>query len=171
MDCYIKYKHKKMNRRVPTGISVAIILFLTAAVVLVWRNIYASVIDAGASANNIQTSGAVIAKSKPAKCKPKAFAGNEKIRGWYVDGDSQKLFQVSKEDLGLLPVPTDGSERVSKLKLIDIDPVLDKKLSASSEKNPQSITIEGYALPCDGNALASLNYKDGIFSSQLGIAN
>jgi hypothetical protein len=159
-----------MKKRIPTGIGLAIIFFLAAVVLFAWKNLYQSIAEI--ENDSIQTQ---IFMTKNKECKPRAFTGEAKIKGWYVTEDSEKLFQVAKENIGQLPV-TNGDpqygEKDSKLKLVDITPEMEKKLVKSSEENPQSITIKGYALPCEGNrAFASLDYKDGIFKSLLGLNN
>ncbi|HLN19119.1 MAG TPA: hypothetical protein VK255_03040 [Patescibacteria group bacterium] len=93
---------------------------------------------------------------KEAACKPRAFSGEANIKGWYVD-NQQKIVQIDKQDQSKLPLEGD------KIKIIDTNQGVEKKLKNSSKDKPEEITITGFLSLCNGTNLASINYKDGIF--------
>lgn len=146
-----------MNKKIPTAAGFIIVLIAATAFLIIFLNSYWSYKDAATTVIADQT------KSKNGSdCKPRAFAGEANIRGWYANDDSQKLIQIAKEDLPKLPV-----YKNDKIKVVDATPGIEKKLKNSTEKNPGEITITGFADLCNGVALASISYKDGIFHSYM----
>lgn len=107
-------------------------------------------------------------------CKVHAYKGEVKIRGWYDKSGGEWLLIVSDEDINKLP-QYDGTEEYKtknqQIKLVDATPEMEKKLSKTSQKKPETITITGFATRCEGSplAFASLLYKDGIFRPYLGM--
>jgi hypothetical protein len=95
-------------------------------------------------------------------CQAHAYQGEAKIKVWPIMENEEKILMVTDEDMAKIPV-----ENEPRMKLIDADPVLEKKLSGASEKNPVEIKISGFATQCDGISLASLEYQEGIFRPYL----
>jgi hypothetical protein len=124
-----------MNRHIPTTAGLIIVIL----VILAFGSFYFFSNKQDISFSPIETNSQ--------KCQPRAFAGEAKIKGWYV----------ADEDLPKLPV------NENKIQVIDITPDMEKKLKKSTENKPEEITITGFAVPCNDVALASISYKDGIF--------
>jgi len=142
-----------MNKKIPTAAGFVIVLIAATAFLIIFLNSYGSYKDAATSV--------IVEQAKPkdgSDCKPRAFTGEANIKGWYTNDGSQKLIQIAKEDLPKLPV-----DKNDKIKIVDASPDVEKKLEKSTEKKPGEITITGFADPCNGVSLASINYKDGIF--------
>jgi len=96
------------------------------------------------------------AKNKSGSCTPRAFQGEAKVRVWQAK-DDKKIVEVANEDVDRLPIAK------NKISIIDSTPVLQERLSAASEEQPETVTLTGFATTCGDLAYASLNYKDGIF--------
>ncbi len=95
-------------------------------------------------------------------CKNKAFQGNTTIKVWQIKKGTKIILKIANDDLTKMP-----SKKITKIKLIDPSPQLLKTLASTSSKNPVKINLTGVAIPCNGTALACLNYKDGIFRPYL----
>lgn len=102
------------------------------------------------------------------KCLIKAYANKSaKIKIWM---DGNKNIHVANESLNILPDYSNTAEfkkENSIIKIVDISSQTEKELAASSSAKPSEVTITGFARTCKGYALASLNYKDGIFKNYL----
>jgi hypothetical protein len=144
-----------MNKKIPTAAGFVIILIASAIFLSIFLYSYESYKDSAA----LVTADPGKTKSE-SNCQPKAYAGEASIKGWYTNDGSQKLIQVAKEDLSKLPLADND-----KIKIVDASPNVEKNLKNSTEKKPGQITITGFANMCNGVALASINYKDGIFRS------
>lgn len=137
-----------MNKKISTSITAIIIIFILIILASLFKGY------------NDDIKPVVSQKAEPkeqSKCVPRAFAGEAKVKGWYVEEDNKKLVKIASSDLAKLPLEKD------KVRIIDADQNTDKKLSNSSEEKPASLTITGFADLCNGVALASINYKDKIF--------
>lgn len=151
-----------MNKKIPTTAGFVIVLIAATAFLIIFLNSYGSYKDAATSVMDEQ----VKPKDKTG-CKPRAFAGEANIRGWYTNDGSQKLVQIAKEDLSKLP----DENKSDKIRIVDANPDIEKKLEKSTEKKPGEITITGFADLCNGVVLASINYKDGIFRQYMAPKN
>lgn len=161
-----------MNIRIPTGIGLAIIVFFAAIVLVIWQSAQKYTMDWTAGTEVGRQTTLAANKNSDNDCPIKVYAGEEKIKGWYTEENSHKVFNVSGSDLAKLPVFNNPQykDRISRLIIVDNDATTEKKMSKTTEKNPGMITIRGFAIECRGTALASLNYKDGIFRPYLNIA-
>jgi len=106
--------------------------------------------------------------SQPEKCQIKAYASKgKKIKLWM---DENKDINIANEYLKVLPNYSDTEEFKNEntiVKIVDTSSQLEKNLVASSLTKPIEVSISGYAKTCKGFALASINYKDGIFNDYL----
>jgi hypothetical protein len=126
--------------------------------------------------DNVQNVPSIKAENKAIasdnSCRTHAFEGEAKIHGWYVNEENDWILVISDEDMKNLP-NYDGSEEYKlknkRIKLVDADSSIEKKLRATSEKKPMTIKITGYAIPCDGIPLATIDYKEGIFKKFMNI--
>lgn len=149
-----------MNNHISTKAGLIIITVIFVAFIIVEYVVYKS---ATAEQANLSSN---IAISNGKSCKPKAFAGAAQVKGWYIKESAEKVVRVADEDLSKLP--SNGGNVKNKIQIIDLNPEIEKKLQGSSEENPQTLTITGFAVPCNGSAaLASISYKDGIFRPYL----
>lgn len=97
-------------------------------------------------------------------CAGHLYAGEATLRGTYVldssYGDQKEwLFKVVKEDIAKLPIQTkfgDGRDVNELIKIADATPSLEAKLKKATEENPETITIKGYYLHCEGGPLVSI---------------
>lgn len=97
-------------------------------------------------------------------CKGHMYDGKVALRGRYVldstYGDKKEwLFKVVKDDLIGLPVQitnTDGRNVNEFLKIADADPALVAKLKKATDAKPETITIKGYYLNCEGGPVVSI---------------
>ena len=95
-------------------------------------------------------------------CKNHAFQGNTIIKVWPIKKGAPTILKIDPTDIAKMP-----SAKITEIKLIDPSPQLVKTLASTSSKNPVKINLTGVAIPCNGTALACLNYKDGIFRPYL----
>lgn len=97
-------------------------------------------------------------------CKGHLYEGDVQLRGRYVlenaFGDAKEwLFKVFKDDLGKLPVQTklsDGRNVNELLKIEDADPAVVAKLKKATDENPETISVKGYYLHCEGGPIVSI---------------
>lgn len=161
-----------MNKKIPNKIFYFFIAILSFSTLTACYIANKSISENSTKNTEIMNNNS--SATKTPLCKPRAFAGEEKIKGWLVDEGQQKVLRVDDSDFKKLPLYTDSDDykkRIEKIKIIDATPQIDKKLSASSSSKPQTVTIRGFAFPCKGFALASIEYKDGIFSEYLNTQN
>ncbi len=157
-SCHDLMAQYKMNKKISTSLSLAIILvlalFVSAYALMQNRQINSSAYKQMALAKN--------SPMKSANCKVRAFEGSTNVAVWKINKNGQDILQVAKNDIAKLPVASYNS-----FKLIDQTPEITKELASSSESNPVEIAISGFVTKCDGTALACISYKDKIFQPYL----
>jgi hypothetical protein len=160
-----KYMHKKISSRLALEIILLLAIMVGGYTLIKYQQL-----------NYLSMPTSITINSKPNvsndSCKVHAYEGEAKIRGWYLNDGNEWLLVVSDEDMEKLP-NYDGTEEYKlknqKIKLIDATSQIENKLRLTSEKKPQSITITGYAMRCDGVPLASIDYKKGMFRKYMNI--
>ncbi len=143
-----------MHRQVSTNLSISLIAIF-ALIVAVYSIAKTYSLN---SAVADQDSSLVRVEKKSTACKNHAFAGPSTISVWHSEEKDRNIINVKKDNTGRLPV-----DNIEKIKLVDATPEIEGKLMSSSEEKPIELDISGFAILCDGTALASLSYKDGIF--------
>jgi hypothetical protein len=153
-----------MITKIPNKIALLIVftlaIFLGASFWLMGKKMDSSVNKA------IQPKIAVDKKidQKANICEIKAYTGEAKIRVWK---DKSGILHVAEADLALLPHNGNTKNINPKMKIVDMTPDLDSKLSKTTQDKMSEIIIKGYAETCNGVALACLDYQDGIFRPHL----
>lgn len=158
---------KKETTIIPSHIALAIVIILAsiATITILVGNYQLNKLD---SANDISSPIPVkIAKD----CSVKAFTGQAQIHVWPATEEVKGIVAIKDEDINQLPPfvgKTDIKEKNLKVKIIDLTPEIETMLSSATQDNPAAIKIQGYLSRCqDKIALASIEYKDKIFSSHL----
>lgn len=97
-------------------------------------------------------------------CKGHLYEGEVDLRGRYVldvtyGDEEQWYFSVMKEDLMKLPIQIkvgDGKNVNELLKIEDATAELIAKLKKATDENPETISIKGYYLNCEGGPIVSI---------------
>ncbi|EKE19743.1 MAG: hypothetical protein ACD_8C00115G0004 [uncultured bacterium] len=97
-------------------------------------------------------------------CKGHLYEGEVDLRGRYVldvayGDEEQWYFSVVKEDLMKLPIQIkvgDGKNVNELLKIEDATAELITKLKKATDENPETISIKGYYLHCEGGPIVSI---------------
>jgi hypothetical protein len=97
-------------------------------------------------------------------CAGHLYEGETTLRGKYVldssYGDKKEwLFSVVPEDMEKLPVQikfADGRDVNKLLKIEDAPSALVAKLKKATDENPETISIKGYYLHCEGGPVVSI---------------
>lgn len=111
--------------------------------------------------NSQQDLTAVFEKSP---CAGHLYEGETILRGRYVldttyNNEKEWLFRVAKEDMNKLPIQIkfgDGRDVNELLKIADATPEIVLKLKEATDENPETITIKGYYLYCEGSPIVSI---------------
>lgn len=97
-------------------------------------------------------------------CKGHLYEGDVQLRGRYVQdttyGDVKEwLFKVLDEDKVKLPIQIkydDGRNVNDLLKIEDATPELASKLKQATDEKPETISVQGYYLHCEGGPIVSI---------------
>lgn len=157
---------KKETTIIPSHIALTIVVILAsiAAITILVGNYQLNQLNSAIRDNPIPVKVAD-------ECSIKAFAGQAQIHVWPVAEEAKDIVSIKDADISQLPPfvgKTDIKEKNLKVKIIDLTPELEATLASATQDNPAAIKIQGYLSRCqDKIALASLEYKDKIFSNHL----
>jgi hypothetical protein len=140
-----------MNKKVSSHLAVIIILVIAAAV-----GAYAWVKSNSINAESGPATQVTVAKNQTDACKAHAYEGKADVWVWQA---GKGILEVASSDLAKLP-----TDKNTEFQLADMTPDLQKKLAASSESDPVTVTVTGFMTRCNNQtAVAVQNYKDGVF--------
>lgn len=102
------------------------------------------------------------------QCMDHAYTGGAEIKGWLVDEGGKNYIRIPADEMTKLPEnETTRSlrqiEEDKKIIAVDMNQEIKDTFKESSTENQKLIRITGFATTCEGEMLASLEYKDGIF--------
>lgn len=104
--------------------------------------------------------------NKQQKCAHKYFEGEARIMVWIVDKPEEGKIKVhvKRDDIELLPTTKIDSQNENFIAtLVDSTPELIKELEISSEKNPVTLDVRGYALACENYPQISIQQASKVF--------
>lgn len=108
-------------------------------------------------------------KNESAKisCKERYYEGEADVRVWLIssDNDGQKLkVRIKNEDIEKLPTTKADSQSANFVAtLIDPTSEIKENLENSSQENPVSLTVHGYAQVCQDSPLVSIEQATVAF--------
>lgn len=118
--------------------------------------------------NNNQVEGeqsSLTEEEVKASCRGRLFEGEAELRGSYVletiPGTTKRewLLKIAEEDIDKLPVQakTESNEVVRNLLFLsDATPEMIAKLKKATEDKPETVTIKGFYLDCEGVPVVSI---------------
>ncbi|NTV40836.1 MAG: hypothetical protein HGA61_01005 [Candidatus Moranbacteria bacterium] len=103
-------------------------------------------------------------------CKSHYYEGEKEIKGWFVSQDENGIVvAVSKDEVSKLPVEDSqltGEEKDFNYKLVDPTEEVSLKIKASTQENPTTFTVRGYAEICQQPPLMSLQPASVAFKKK-----
>lgn len=169
-----------MNKKIASELAIGVILLVAVITggIFLAQDVRQGLLGGAAEVENKQ----VVAPIKPVaqpekkqqapvngpedgKCLAKLYEGEASLRGTYelttIPGSTKKdwMFKIVKEDIEKLPDPAKEEKNgiISSLLFIeDLTPALAAKLKKATEEKPETITIKGFYLDCEGVSVVSI---------------
>lgn len=177
-------KGQKLNPRIASEFAIGVIIFLAFIIGgIFWFGSTSTEeapgnlgINLNTSKSKKQTSGenanqqVVESSASDDSCKPHYYEGEKEIKGWFVSQDENGIVvAVSKDEVSKLPVKDSqliGEEKDFNYKLVDPTEEVGSKIKASTQENPTTFTVRGYAEVCQQPPLLSIQPATIAFKKQ-----
>lgn len=141
--------NKKISSHWALGVIIALAIFSAS---LIWVSSQETIefkVELGSKKN---------ALAEKNECRARVFQGETSLEVWKVVENGKAVLRPKAEYANSLP---EGRGR--DFQLIDPTNEIEKKLDKSSEENPVTLKISGFATLCNDTSLAVLNYEEGVF--------